>query len=132
MAGALDHHLHIPFPRPLRQFTQGNQLLNLWNIARIRNTAWTAGIAKAQGHIVFPADLQDFIKARVERVFLPCQLHPGKDDGSTARNNIGMTLVFLKFAGCLPVDAAVDRHKIHALLRMHAHHIDPLIRSDGF
>ena len=43
-----------------------------------------------------------------------------------------MALIPLEFSSRLPVDTAVDRHKIHALLCVHAYHIDPLIRSDGF
>ena len=66
----------------------------------------------------------------IKRVFLSRHLHPCKNDGTATGYDIREPFIFLEAAGRRPVDAAVDRHEVHAVLGMHPHNIKPFLRRD--
>ena len=125
MSGALHHNLNRFFPRSFRQFSQSDQFFYLGGIRSIRETAGTAGIPQTQSHVIFPADFQYFIEEFVKRIFLPRHFHPGKYDGTASGNNICQPFVLLELMCCFPINAAMDCHEVHSVLRMHPDNIDP-------
>ena len=131
MAGAFHHHLHIPGPGPLGQFPQSHQLLNLAHIAAIGQTAGTAGIPQGDGHIILPADLQDFIEILVEGIFLPRHAHPCEHQRAATGDNIHLSLVCPDLFHGLAGNSAVKGDKIHPVLGMEPNHVKKILRGQG-
>ena len=127
MARTLHHHLHILGPGPLGQLSQTHQLLDLANIAAVRQAAGPAGVSQGDGHVVLPADLQNLIKVLVEGVLLPGHAHPGKHQGAAPGHNIHLPLVLLNLLDGLAGDAAVKGYKIHAVLRVQPDHVQKIL-----
>ena len=131
MSRSLNHHLHIPCPGALGQLSQGHQLLDLADVRGIRKAARPAGISQRDGHIVFPADLQNFIEMRKEGILLAGHAHPGEDQGAASGYNIHFPVSVPDLINGLPTDAAMQRHKVHAVLRMQTHHINEILGRQG-
>jgi hypothetical protein len=130
MARALHHDLHIPFPGAGGQLAERHKLLDLRDIPRVLDASRAAGVTQAEGHVICSTDFQQLVKVLIERVFLPGELHPGEDQAAPARNQVHPARVLLK-AGCGgAVQAAVNGHKVHPVLRMHFKNIQPLTRGD--
>ena len=127
VAGAFNHDLYILRPCALCQLAKSNQLLNLRRIGCIRKAAGAASIPKAHGDIIFPTDIQNIIIMLIEGVFVSCHFHPCKHDGAAAGNNIHQTLILLKACRCCTIHAAMDGHKIYAVLCVHPHDIQPFL-----
>ena len=127
MARSFDHYLNIFRPGALRQFAKSDQFLDLRGIGSVRQTARTAGVSQAQRDIILSADIQDFVKMLIEGVLFPCHFHPGKHDGTASGYNIHKTLIILEAFCRSPVHAAVDRHEIHSVFRVHPHNVDPFL-----
>ena len=132
MSGTFNNHLYVFFPGSFRQFTQSYQLFDLGNIPGVRDTAWSAGVAQAQCHIIFPADFQDMVIVLIERIFLSGHFHPGKDNRAAPGNNIGKAFVFLETACGSFIDPHMDSHKVHPVLGVHFYDVDPFLGSDLF
>ena len=132
MPRAFDHYLHILLPCPESQLPESHQLLDLRRIRGIIYAARPAGIPKAYSHVIFPADIQKLIVILKERILISRHLHPGINDGTASGHYIHFPLVALKLSGSLAVYAAVDSKKIHSVLCVKPHHIQPLLSGDLF
>ena len=64
------------------------------------------------------ADFQDLIIIFIERIFLPCHTHPGKDQGTAAGYDIHLALVGTDLIDGLSCDATVQCYEIHAVFRV--------------
>ena len=118
-------------PEGYLRFAQADKFLDLAHIARIRQAAGAAGIPQGYGHVIFPADVQDLVIVFIEGVFLPCHAHPGKHQGTAAGNNIHLPLVLFDLLNGLPGNPAVQGHKVHAVLRVQADHVNEVLRGQG-
>ena len=126
MAGAFHHDLHVLLPGALGQLTQPDQLLDLADIGGIGQAAGTAGVAQRDGHVVFPADVENLVIVLVEGILLTGHAHPGKDQRPAPGDDVHLPLVLADLVDGLAGDAAVQRHKIDAILRVQAHHVDKI------
>ena len=76
---------------------------------------------------MLPADFQNPVIMLIKRIFLSRHLHPGKNNGTAPGYNIHQALIFLK-ALCGPaVDSYMDGHKIHSVLSVHFHNLQPFL-----
>ena len=130
MAGTLDHDLHVFFPRALGQLAERDEFFNLRSVGRVLQAAGAACIAETERHVIFTANVENFVKILEERVLLAGHFHPCKNDGAAAGNDVHQTAVAFKLLRRLFIDAAVDGHEVYTVLRMHAHNVNPLARSD--
>ena len=130
MARALDHHLHVFFPGALGQLAQAHQFFDLAHITGVGQATGAAGVAQRNGHVVFAANVQNFIKALVEGVFLARHAHPGEHQRAPAGNDVHLALVppdlLDRFAG----DAAVQGDEVHAVFGVQAHHVDKVLGGE--
>ena len=131
MSRPLNHNLYILFPGPSCQLSQRNQLLHLGNIGGILQTSRTACISQTQGYVILSADIENSLIVLVERILLSRHFHPCKND-RTAGNNVGQTLCILKTLCRIPVDSHMDGHKIHTVLSMHFHNLNPFLGGNFF
>ncbi len=116
MARAFDHHLHVVFPRHLRQFTQGLQFGQLRFVIGVVNRAGAQAVAEREGNIILLEQFADFLEVRVEEALLVVGEAPLRHDGTAARHNAGHT-----FGGHRDVrqtHAGVDGKVIHTLLAL--------------
>src|SRR5699024_3912367 len=56
--------------------------------------------------------------------------HPGKDEASSAAYDVHFSLVFLDLFNGLTCDAAVQRHKVHAVLRVQADNVNKIFGGE--
>ena len=129
MPRSFHHYLYIFFPGPLRQFSQAHQFFNLTHIRTVRKTAWAAGISQRDGHVIFPADIQNFIVIFIEGVFLTCHAHPRKYQGTAAGYNIHFPFVLLNLFNGLSGNSTVQGYKIHPVFGMKSYHIHKIFRG---
>ena len=128
VAGAFYHNLHVARPRALRQLAERDELAYLRRVGRVGDAARAAGVAEAQRHVVLAADFKNFVEALEEGIFLPRHLHPREHYRAAARNDVREALVALELRRVVAVEAAVYRHEVDAVLRVHAHDVYPLVR----
>ena len=126
MTRPFHHHLHVFFPGPLGQFAQTHQLFDLALIRGIRQTARTAGVPQADGHIMFPADFQDLIIVFIKRIFFPRHAHPGKDETAAPAHKVHFPLSCANLFNGLARNAAVQGYKIHAVFRVQADYVNKI------
>ena len=131
MTRSLNHNLYILSPSSLSQLTKAYQLLNLAYISSISQTARTAGITKRNGNIVFTANIQNLIIIFIERILIASHGHPGKNQGTTPRNNIHLSLVLLNLVNGLAGNTTMEGNKIHTILSMKADNINKILGSQG-
>ena len=131
MAGAFHHDLHILCPGPLGQLAQPHQLLDLAHVAAVGKTPGAAGVAQRNGHIILPADIQNFVKILVEGVFLPGHAHPREHQRAAPGDNVHLPLVLFDLVDGLAGDAAVQCHEVHAVLSMKPYHVNEILGGQG-
>ena len=128
MAGAFHHDLHVMRPGPFRQFPEANQLVNLAGVRSVRQTTGAAGVAERNGHIVFLANIEDFVKMLVKGILIARHAYPRKNETAASADDIHLSPMRLDFSDCFPRNSAVDRHKIHPVLRVKPNHIQKILR----
>src|SRR5699024_7970276 len=83
------------------------------------------------GHIVLPADVQDLVEILVEGVFLAGHAHPGKDQGAAPGDDVHLPFLGPDLVDGPAGDAAVEGHKIHAVLSVEADLLDEIPGGQG-
>ena len=131
MARPFYHHLHVLFPGTFGQLAQAHQLFDLAYVGAIGQTAGAAGVAQGDRYVIFPADFKNFVKIFVKGVFLAGHAHPGKYQGASPGYNVHFPFVFLNLLNGLARNAAVERHKIHAVLGMEPYHVNKILGGQG-
>ena len=122
--------LHVALPGPQRKLAQGHELVNLGGVAGVGQAARTARVAQRDGHVVGTADLEHLVEALIVGVLLPRHHHPGEHERTTARHHVHEAAVVLDTLGHGAVHAAVQGHEVHAVLGVHAQHVEPFVGGD--
>ena len=78
-------------------------------------TARTAGIAEAEGDVVFFTDVEETVIIFVERIFLVVHFHPGEEQRAATGNDVSQARVVFDALCRLAVHAAVDGHEVDAI-----------------
>ncbi len=126
MARALYHNLDIVLPGAFGQFSQPHQLAELSAVRSVCQASWTACIPEGDCDIVLIADVEDFVVVLVERILLAGHGHPGEDQRTSAGYDIHLSLAVFNLLNGLAGDAAVQRDKVHAVLRVKPDDIDKI------
>ena len=127
MSRSFDHDLHILRPCALGELAEANKFLDLTDIRSVRKAPGAAGIAEGDGDVVLAADIEDLVKVLIEGIFLPRHAHPCKYEGPAARDDIHLALVLFDLLDGLARDPAVERHEIHAVLRVQTDDVDKVL-----
>ncbi|CDD61114.1 putative uncharacterized protein [Clostridium sp. CAG:505] len=131
MSGAFNHNLNVFFPSAFGQFAQTYQFFNLTYIAAVCQTAGTAGIAKGNGNIIFPADFQNFIEVFIKGVFFASHTHPSENKRAATRNDVHFSFMLFDLFNGFPCDAAVECDEVNAVFCVEANHINKIFGSQG-
>ena len=127
MPRAFHHDLHPRLARTHDQLTQIDQLRDLHGICRVMPAAAAASIAQRQCDIILLQKQQQTVKLFVERILLPVHVHPRKEHRAAARDQICDALISHDVLRRLTVQPRMDRHEIHAILRMTFHDREEII-----
>ena len=130
MSWSLDHNLDAGGPCALAQLAQLDHLGGLGGVVGIVEAARAAGIAKRNRHVVLVADFEQLVKVLVEGVFVAGDLHPAKQQRAAAADDVHEAAGLLKGLDDRLVDAAVDGHKVHAVLGVRAHDFEQVVLGE--
>ena len=123
-----DHHLATVRPRLERQFAERLQLRELSGVIGVREATGPQAVAEAEGDIVLPHDLAQFVEVGVPGILLMMGQHPAPHERPAPAHDAGDALrrhrqIFLQ-------DAGVDGHVIDALLGLMLDHVEHHPRRD--
>ena len=130
MSRSFHHDLDIVVPGAFCQFPETDELFDLTDVRGVRQTAGPAGVSQGDRDVIFLADIQDLVKVFVKRILLSGHAHPGKDEASSAAYDVHFSLVLLDLFNGLARDAAVQRHKVHAVLRVQADNVNKIFGGE--
>ena len=114
VSGALDHDLHAFAAAPVDQFRQGVEFGELGGIAGIGQASGTEPVAKRDGDVMLPANLDDLIPMGEEGVVLLADGHPFRHQGAAPADDAHFP--FQGHGDVAAQEAGVERHEIHPLL----------------
>ena len=114
VAGAFDHHLHIVFPRDLRQLTQRVEFSKLGFIVGVGNGARAQAVAKRETHVVRFHDLADVVEVFVQKTFTVVRQTPLRHDRATPRHDARQAVRGEWHIG--QAHTGVDGEVVHTLL----------------
>ena len=130
MAGALDHDLNVLVPRTLRKVSKLDQFTDLTGVGRIVDAAGTKRVTERDRDIVAAQDVQNIVVILEERVFVARHLHPREQQRAAARDDVHFASLTHEGLDRASVDACVNGHEVHALLRMRLNDAEEVLRGD--
>ena len=130
VAGTLDHDLHVLVPRTLRKVPKLDQLTDLTGVGGIVDAAGTERVTERDGHVVAAQDVQNIVVILEERVFVARHLHPREQQRAAARDDVHFSSLAHEGLDRASVDACVNGHEVHALLRVRLNDAEEVLRGD--
>ena len=109
---------------------QLDHLGGLGGIVGVVEAARAAGVAERDRHVVLVADLEHLVVELVEGVLIAGDLHPAKQQRAAAADDVHQAAGLLIGLDDRLVDAAVDGHKVHAVLGMRAHDLEQVVLGE--
>ena len=115
VARSLDHDLDAALPGAVHELAERDELRELAAVRRVGRAPRAHAIAKADGHIVLLADVEDVIVVLVERVLHLVVQHPARDEGAAAAHDVHDAALAAHALDGAARDAAVQRHEVRAI-----------------
>ena len=131
MSGTFYHDLHILFPCAFCQFAQSHQLLDLTDIACVRQTAGATGISEGNRHIIRTTNFQYLIIILIKRILFTGHTHPSKNQRAASGYDIHLPFMLLYLFQCFSRNPTMQRHKIDAVFCVETNDIDKILCRQG-